>query len=100
MSKMFKNNKHIIISGGRQCGKNYLMKELMKELDRLDECCAFVEIQDGCENSYLIKCPHCNGTNLTKKNYDYIESIVAEYDYYCEDCKKVVAHWSYGRIEI
>lgn len=68
------------------------------ELHIFDDCCELVEIQTGCKNSYLIKCPHCNGTNLTKKNYDYIENIVAEYDYYCEDCKKIVATWSYGQV--
>ena len=72
--------------------------KLSIRLDKLDKCCELVELPNGHKNSYLIKCPYCNGTNLTKKNYDYIENIVAEYDYYCEDCKKAVATWSYGQV--
>ena len=65
---------------------------------KLDRCCEFVTLVNGHINSYLVKCPCCNGTNIKENERDYIGSILAESDYYCEDCKSVVAHWAYGNV--
>ena len=65
---------------------------------KLDRCCEFVTLENGHINSYLVKCPCCNGTNIKEIERDYIGSILAESDYYCENCKDVVAHWAYGSV--
>ena len=65
---------------------------------KLDRCCDFVDLENGHINSYLVKCPCCKGTNIKEIERDHIGYILAESDYYCEDCKKVVAHWAYGNV--
>ena len=73
------------------------MSEVEKWYNHFNNCCEFKkDLENDFVGSYLVKCPYCGGENLKEQNYDYINSTVCEYDYYCEDCKTVVGGWSYG----
>jgi len=53
----------------------------------------------GCQ--YLRKCPLCKSHELKHvDNYSIDEHGPVEFDYYCENCKKVVAHWAYGHVNL
>ena len=72
------------------------MVEAEKWYKHFNECCETERRQNGLTRTYLIKCPYCNGKDLKKQNISITNGSPCEYDYYCEDCKKVVGGWSYG----
>ena len=82
--------------------KSYVKEIIDPQLDtekwhkHFDSCCEELKLSNGFIQTHLIKCPYCGGENLEEKNYDYIENIITEFDYYCKDCKEIVGGWAYG----
>lgn len=46
-------------------------------------------------------CKHKNVDIVNEEigGYNIPEGCVTEYDLYCKDCKKIVAHWAYGSFD-
>lgn len=48
-----------------------------------------------------MKCKHKNIEIINEEigGYNIPEGCTTEYDLYCKDCKKVIAHWAYGSFD-
>ncbi len=62
-----------------------------------------IRISELIEHGYIkrngtpLKCVHCDSSNLITGEEYWGETGIEEYETICNDCKKLVGLWSYGR---
>jgi hypothetical protein len=48
------------------------------------------------EDGRPLKCVYCNETEIGRRNEQYMEHGLCEFEAYCKKCNESIGYWSYG----